>query len=195
MKEQIMVDENAGKSLNAGDYIGKKENVSIRVVMVDDAPLLCNWWNDGKVMEHAGYPNGLNTNTNKILEQIGNEKDNHRRLIIEIDSNRVGEMCFQITNSVAEIGIKICDFSYQEKGYGTKAIKLLVEYLFRERKVQAIKLDTNRNNRRAQHVYEKIGFIKIKENIDAWQDQIGVMQSSVEYELLREDYYRQENRL
>lgn len=26
-----------------------------------DAPLLCRWWNDGKVMEHAGFPQGLGT--------------------------------------------------------------------------------------------------------------------------------------
>jgi len=35
----------------------------------------------------------------------------------------------------------------------------------------------------------------VRVNIDAWQDQVGVMQSFVEYELLMEDYYRQENRL
>jgi len=177
------------------EYIASKDNLAIRLTTMEDAPLLCIWWNDGKVMKHAGFPNGLNTNMNNIIEQIREEDDNHHRLIIEIASNPVGEMNFRITNNFTEIGIKICDFSYQEKGYGTKAIKLLIEYLFWERNVQKIILDTNLKNTRAQHVYEKIGFVKVRINIDAWQDQVGVMQSFVEYELLMEDYYRQENRL
>ncbi|MDF2942875.1 MAG: hypothetical protein K0S01_1733 [Herbinix sp.] len=174
------------------EYIAQKDNLAIRLVTTEDAVILCKWWNDGAIMEHAGFPNGLNTNEDKIIEQIMNEEDNHRRLIIEIDSNPVGEMNFRITNNIAEIGIKICNCTYQEKGHGSKAIKLLIEYLFLDKKVQKIVLDTNLKNTRAQHVYEKIGFTKVRVNMNAWQDQIGVMQSVVDYELHKEEYYQQE---
>lgn len=52
---------------------------------------------------------------------------------------------------------------------------------------EKIVLDTNLANTRAQHVYEKLGFKKIRVNIDAWKDQLGRMQSSIDYELSLSD--------
>lgn len=33
-------------------------NLTIRNATVEDAVLLSAWWNDGKIMAHAGFPNG-----------------------------------------------------------------------------------------------------------------------------------------
>ena len=44
-------------------------------------------------------------------------------------------------------------------------------------------LDTNLKNTRAQHVYEMLGFKKIRINKDSWTNQIGELQLSFEYEL------------
>jgi RimJ/RimL family protein N-acetyltransferase/2'-5' RNA ligase len=139
-------------------------------------------------MAHAGFPKGIHTDADKLMEKINNETDTSRRLIIEIDFDRVGEMSYRIQDDVAEIGIKICNFSYHEKGYGTKVLKMLIEYLFKEMNVQKIILDTNLNNTRAQHVYEKIGFKKIGVRIDSWRDQLGVLRSVIDYELRREEF-------
>jgi hypothetical protein len=70
-------------------------------------------------MAHAGFPNGIHTDADELMDKIKNETDAARRLIIEIDSKRVGEMSYRTKDNISEIGIKICDFSYQEKGYGT----------------------------------------------------------------------------
>ena len=37
----------------------QKDNILIRTATVDDAVQLNKWWNDGRVMEHAGFPYGL----------------------------------------------------------------------------------------------------------------------------------------
>ena len=37
------------------------ENLTIRQAEVADAKQLAAWWNDGAVMAHAGFPNGLGT--------------------------------------------------------------------------------------------------------------------------------------
>ncbi len=37
------------------------ENLTIRQAEVADAKQLTAWWNDGAVMAHAGFPNGLGT--------------------------------------------------------------------------------------------------------------------------------------
>jgi RimJ/RimL family protein N-acetyltransferase len=168
----------------------KNDNLVLRHATVDDVQILCDWWSDGKIMAHAGFPNGINTDANKLMDKIKNETDFSRILIIEIDSNRGGEMSYRIKDEVAEIGIKICDFSYQEKGYGTKFLRMLIEFLFKEMKVQKIILDTNLNNTRSQYVYEKIGFRKVAVRTNSWKNQLGVLQSSVDYELRKEHFFK-----
>ena len=51
-----------------------------------------------------------------------------------------------------------------------------------------ITLDTNADNKRAQHVYESLGFQKVRINIDSWKDQLGRLQSSVDYELIEKNF-------
>ncbi len=171
------------------EYLGKRDGVAIRYATPEDAKQLCIWWNDGRVMAHAGYPKGLNTTEEAILEQINSEDKNRRRLILEVESKPVGEMSYRLFDLAAEIGIKICDTTYQEHGFGTTALKLLIEYLFMELKVAKIVLDTNVKNTRAQHVYEKIGFKMTAIHQDAWRDQIDQLQSFIDYELRKENYY------
>lgn len=168
----------------------KNGNLVIRDATFDDAQILCNWWNDGKVMEHAGFPNGLGITEQAIVQKLMNDNDDtHRRLILEVDSIPIGEMSYYNKGSnTAEIGIKICNFDKQEKGLGTEFLKMLIECLFNEKGYNKIILDTNANNKRAQHVYEKIGFQQVAVRVDSWQNQLGEWQSSVDYELTKERF-------
>ena len=142
-----------------------KNNLCIRYATINDANILCKWWNDGKIMIHAGFPNGINTNVQKIIKQISEEtNETIRRFIIEIDNEPSGEMNYKNKgNNIADIGIKICVFNKQEKGYGTILLKMFIDYLFNELEFKKITLDTDNNNKRAQYVYEKIGFKKTAE--------------------------------
>ena len=161
----------------------------IRNATAQDAEKLREWWNDGKVMAHAGFPNGLGISEQEIIESL--EKDNclHRRLMIEFDGEPVGEMSYRtIEEKMAEIGIKICDASQQNKGYGTELLKMLLNHIFMSMEYDKIILDTNLKNERAQYVYERLGFRKAGTNIDSWQDQLGELQSSVEYEMTKPEY-------
>jgi len=167
-----------------------QDNLTIRNAAADDAPLFGKWWRDGKVMAHAGFPNGLSITDGEIAKSLAKDSDEKgRRLVLEVDSLPIGEMNYRnLGGGKAEIGIKICDFSMQGKGYGSRFIRMLIDVLFSDYGCEKIILDTNLNNTRAQHVYEKLGFRKVGENINAWQDQLGEWQSSVDYELNRTDY-------
>lgn len=169
----------------------RKENLAFRNATEQDAAILGNWWRDGKVMEHAGFSNGLNITDEQIAAGISTDSDEtRRRLIIEVDNIPVGEMNYSNEgNHTAEIGIKICDSSKQEKGYGTRILHMLIKYLFYQQGYEKIILDTNLENKRAQHVYEKIGFRKVRISYDSWRDQLGQMQSTVYYEMTK-DYYQ-----
>lgn len=167
----------------------------------EDCKQLVSWWNDGAVMAHAGFPNGLGTNEEKVQKQIAADSDDRRRhLVIWYDGNRIGEMSYAnlgdsleetgedtIENRTADIGIKICNSIFQEKGLGKIVLSMLIRELF-SRGYTKIVLDTNLKNKRAQHVYERLGFQKVNIRMDAWTDQVGEKQSVVDYELTKEHF-------
>ena len=88
---------------------------------------------------------------------------------------------------MAEVGIKLCETDCQNRGVGRKVLSLLIGWLFRNGYSKII-LDTNVKNTRAQHVYESLGFRKVRTNVDAWKDQLGRLQSSIDYELVEKDF-------
>lgn len=72
--------------------------LTIRNAAACDAETLCNWWNDGKVMAHAGYPNGLGTSPGKIIRELSGDSDTtHRRLIIEADGDPQSSVDYELT--------------------------------------------------------------------------------------------------
>lgn len=164
-------------------------DLCIRNAESADCPQLARWWNDGSVMAHAGFPRGLGTTAEEIQEQIEKDSDDaRRRLMIEYKGAAIGEMSYYNRgDQVAEIGIKICDTDHQEKGLGKVILSLFIEELFSMGYVKII-LDTNLRNTRAQHVYETLGFHKVRINEDSWTNQVGEIQSSVDYELVRDDF-------
>ena len=69
----------------------------IRNAEKKDCEQLARWWNDGKVMAHAGFPNGLGTTVAEIEKQIANDSDKtKRRLVIEYKEKLIGEMSFYV---------------------------------------------------------------------------------------------------
>lgn len=168
----------------------KYDKITIRNATVEDAQRLCNWWNNGAIMAHAGFPNGLGTTTEEVEEKIKAESDKSTRLYIILYDNRaIGEMNYRdIGNNMCEIGIKICDTDMQNKGLGKVILSIFIDGLFNELGYQKIVLNTNLNNKRAQHVYEQLGFQKIRINLGSWKDQLGDLQSSVDYELKKQNY-------
>ena len=71
----------------------KYNQLCIRNAEKKDCEQLAVWWNDGTVMAHAGFPNGLGTSAAEIEKQIADDSDEtRRRLIIEYNDVRIGEM-------------------------------------------------------------------------------------------------------
>lgn len=165
------------------------QNIRIRNAVSSDAQTLAEWWNDGAVMAHAGFPNGLGTAAGKIAASLATDSDDtKRRLLLLWQEIPIGEMCYRnLENSSVDIGIKICEQSYQEKGIGRIALSMLIKELF-HMGYSKIVLDTDLKNTRAQHVYEKLGFQKLRVNIDSWTNQLGQLTSSVDYELTEDTF-------
>lgn len=133
----------------------------------------------------TGFPNGLGTTIRDVAGQIRQKSDEMH--IILFEQTPIGEMNYRnLESGICEIGIKICDENFQNKGLGKLILSIFIQGIFAQPGYQKIVLDTNLANKRAQHIYEKLGFQKTKTNIDSWVDQLGNKQSSVEYELTKE---------
>ena len=161
----------------------KYDSLTIRDAVAADAAQLTAWWNDGAVMAHAGFPNGLGTTVEKVIAGLGNG-----RLILKENERLIGEACYRkVGEGIAEIGIKICETDCQNRGLGRIILSMLISWLF-EQGFEKIVLDTNLTNKRAQHVYESLGFQKLRVNVDSWTDQLGNKQSAVDYELTEDNF-------
>jgi RimJ/RimL family protein N-acetyltransferase len=159
--------------------IAQDYELTIRHAALADAEQLAAWWNDGAAMAHAGFPNGVGTNAARVRSQIEANHDGNRHLILEWDGRPIGEMHYRTEGeSTVELGIKICDPSQHERGFGTRYLRMICRYLFREAGYERIILDTNKANTRAQHVYEqKLGF-RIR----------GEREHAIDYELTAADW-------
>jgi RimJ/RimL family protein N-acetyltransferase len=98
--------------------------------------------------------------------------------------NRYGEKRFPDTWMV---GIDICEDDYLEKGLGTEALRLWVDYLFANSTVHRIGLDTWSFNPRMMRVAEKLGFALegAQREVLQWQ---GEWLDFVHYGMLRKEW-------
>ena len=164
------------------------ENLTIRQAVAADAKQLAAWWNDGAVMAHAGFPNGTGQTVRQVKQELrADRRKNKQRLILEREHRAVGEMMYQISESGAvEIGIKICP-QEQNHGLGRYYCSMLCAWLF-GRGVKSIFLTTDWENRRAQHVYEALGFRRTGVFPNAFTDPQGVAHTAVRYDLTPSDF-------
>ena len=171
--------------------------LTIRTATAGDAKILSAWWNDGKIMEHAGFPLGVGTTEDKVKgKNIATISSNKQLLIVEVDNKPVGEMNYKIDNNIANFGIKICDVKYQGAGLGTKLLTMLFNHLFFTLNCNKITCDTNLKNIRAQHVYkDKMHMTQTKTLVNCWTNQVGELQSTVFFELTKEDYLKEQNKV
>ncbi len=70
--------------------------------------------------------------------------------------------------SFAEIGIAIMDREYRNRGYGTEALRRIVDYAFNELGLTLLALTVFPSNERAITVYEKVGFRKREFLKNSW---------------------------
>lgn len=122
-----------------------------------DCEQLAIWWNDGTIMAHAGFYEGIHTTKEEVWENIQKDLPNKVRLMMEYEEQPIGEMCFfEVDAQTVEIGIKICVQDKQNHGLGKVYLDMLISYLFT--KYDTIVLSTMKENTRAQHVYEQLNF-------------------------------------
>ena len=75
------------------------------------------------------------------------------------DGTHIGKLCFKglSADGIAEIGYGISE-EYQNKGYATEAVKVVLEWAFSRPEVTAVEAETDPDNTASKRVLEKCGF-------------------------------------
>lgn len=167
----------------------KNNEIEIREATLKDAPLLLLWWQDGRLMKDVGYPVGLNITLLQVRKQL--ESNQSTQLIIMYHNTPIGEMHVkEIEDGIATIGIKIGNVAYQNRGIGTRCLKMLISELF-DQNIKQINVEVLGSNKRAQHVYEEIGFKCTQVIKDNFVNQLGQKESTFYYTRLNRRFLKQ----
>ena len=129
-------------------------------INVDDAPKFTEWLNDLEITEGVTvYARAINLEGEK--DALGQIKG-HEYSIIDISTNeplgKCGFIDLDHLNQTAEVGIFIGNKDYWNKGYGSEALRLLMDFGFKALNLHNIGLTAWAFNKRAIKCYEKIGF-------------------------------------
>ena len=81
--------------------------------------------------------------------------------IITNDDTHIGfAAAYNFTGVDVELGIRIWNRDYWDKGYGTEALALLADWAFKSSPISTIIVKVVETNARAKRCYEKCGFVE-----------------------------------
>ena len=143
------------------------ERIRLRAIEREDLPLFVRWLNDPEIRQYLDlYIPLSHPHEEKWYENILKQPLEEQPLVIDVHTENnwkpVGNTSFMNVSSrdrCAEIGIFIGDKQYQNQGYGTEAMKLMVGHGFRNLNLHRIFLRVYATNPRAIRSYEKAGFV------------------------------------
>lgn len=140
--------------------IGEKIYLSPR--NLEDAEKYVEWLNDFETTDYIGRSHQILTieSEKKYLESTMEEEAVFGIIDIKEDKliGTLGLHQIDHFKRTATLGIFIGDKEYRGKGYGTEAIKLILDYGFNYLNLNNIKLDLMEFNERALACYKKCGF-------------------------------------
>lgn len=82
-------------------------------------------------------------------------------LAVMLEEEPIGEILFKdIRNAEATFSIHMKNDRFKNRGYGTKAEILALNYAFHTLQLKTVFADAIQKNKRSQHVLEKVGFVR-----------------------------------
>jgi len=139
------------------------EKVYLSPMNVDDAETYTKWLSDLNTITYLSFTSKVATveMEKKYLSETL-EKDGTHFAIIDAKTDKlIGNCSLDSIDNImrtATLGIFIGEEEYRSKGYGTEAMRLLIEFGFNYLNLNNIMLMVYAFNQRAINSYKKVGF-------------------------------------
>jgi RimJ/RimL family protein N-acetyltransferase len=140
--------------------------IMLREYRRDDLPWIRQWVNDPDIVCHLSdiflYPHPLESTETFLDSMLDGSSDSRGFVIADItDEAYIGQVnldAIDWKNRVGRVGIVIGSTEYFGLGYGTEAMRLLIQFAFLEMNLNRLELDVYDFNERAIRCYLSCGF-------------------------------------
>jgi len=167
------------------------ERIYLSPINPDDAEKYTEWFNNLKLTVNLLQSNMLISpgKEKEILEKLA--KEGYNFAIIEKENDMLLGNCSLMdidhVHRISELGIFIGDENYHNKGYGTEALNLLLDYAFNILNLKNVMLKVHAFNKRAVKCYQKVGFKKIGHRRSAFEI-AGKRHDEILMDILKEEF-------
>jgi len=139
------------------------ERLYLSPLNIEDAEKYVEWFCDFKMTDGIGKSGNIMTiqAEREWIEQTLKNNDLNFAIVSLEKDELIGNCGFANVshqNRIGTVGIFIGDENNRSNGYGTEALKLLVDYGFNYLNLNNIMLTVKSFNKRAIKCYEKVGF-------------------------------------
>ena len=170
----------------------KGNKITLRPIVAEDAPAMFASLDDKESMHLTGTQQTFTfEQVQRYCARLLTADDRADYAITRHeDGLYVGEVVLNNidwVNRSANFRIALAGRPFFGKGYGTEATQLILSYGFRQLKLHRIELEVYDFNPRAQHVYEKVGFVRegIRRDVLLWE---GEYHSAIIMSILAHEY-------
>lgn len=154
----------------------KVYDMHLRPLIFEDFHEVKKWSQDPTFCEANDWP--VNRNENELsawwLRCVEMDSSTFLRLGIDYQDRLIGYVDLaEQTETSTELGIAIGDSTLWQKGIGTRAAQLAIEYASKQLGIHLIKAETAVHNIRAQKMLERLGF-EMKDKTDTSMNYIKI---------------------
>ena len=142
------------------------KQVTLRGMEESDSSEMLLYWNNAEFLDYSGRTSPLTRE--ELVEWIQEtwkerkeEKSYTFGIVFNENSLPIGYIKLRVINRISrrgKVSIGIFNPSYRDKGLGTEALTLLVNFSFSSLNLLSLELNVFKNNPRAIASYSKIGF-------------------------------------
>jgi RimJ/RimL family protein N-acetyltransferase len=154
------------KNPTSGGVFLRGSRVRLRTLEREDLPRYQELFSEPEINLRyggLGVPESLSRLQRRFDEGEFDTTDRNLHLAIETEGKPIGAMVLRneenLPSRSATFGIIIGDRAFHDRGYGTEASTLLLDYAFAVLGYHKINLDFFEYNARARAMYEKLGFV------------------------------------
>lgn len=141
----------------------KSNNIVLRPLLKEDIDKLNKWRNDYQIFKYLGggyNPISKDQQKSWMENMIDNTGNTKRFAIVKNESiiGMIGIYDIDYVNRNGNLGMYIGEKEYWGQGYGSEALNLLIEFVFKVLNLYKIKLEVVADNTGAVELYKNNGF-------------------------------------